>query len=182
MVASLLRLAVALRGLRMSLPVVLLVAGMGSPPLLAAVTHDLAVLEIGLKFPAVIVTVAATLAVRLAADPLLGTIEGKWEELLAVGTAAEVAQVRLLRGSFQNELLRRIETIRELQCRNCCRVLHRLAAEWGSQARHHWLRLKPAKTDPFPTGAKRLTAQSMNGTATPIPLTWDVLSAIRTYP
>ncbi len=64
---------IALGRFGVSLPVVLLVAGMGVAPLLAAVADNLGIEGIGADLAAVVISAAAALAFRLAANELAGT-------------------------------------------------------------------------------------------------------------
>src|ERR1700758_4369054 len=69
-----------------------LILGMLVPPLLLAVAHDLAIYRVSRQFLAVIIGAAPALALRLAADHLLGAINRRQKETLAVRTAARLAQ------------------------------------------------------------------------------------------
>jgi hypothetical protein len=62
------------------------------PPLLLAFAYDLAILRVSRQFLAVIIGAAPALALRLAADHLLGTINRRQKGTLAVRTAARLAQ------------------------------------------------------------------------------------------
>jgi hypothetical protein len=83
-VAPALLLAVALGGFRVSLPVLLLVAGMLVAPLLPAARNGFGVERIGTNLVAMVFTPAPTLAGNLAANGLLRTIRGNWEDSLTV--------------------------------------------------------------------------------------------------
>jgi hypothetical protein len=85
-------LTVALDQLRILLTALFLVAGMLVPPLLLAVADDLAILRVGRQLLAVILSPASALALRLTADHLLGTINRRQKNTLAVGTTAGLAQ------------------------------------------------------------------------------------------
>jgi hypothetical protein len=87
-VAPALLLTVALGGFRVSLPVLLLVAGMRVAPLPPAAPHGFGVERIGTNLVAMVFTPASTLAGNLAANGLLKTIRGKLENLLAVTAVA----------------------------------------------------------------------------------------------
>jgi|SRR5215469_7286386 len=69
-----------------------LILGMLVPPLLLAFPHHLAIFRIGRQFLAVIISSPPLLALRLATDFLLGTINGGQKGTLAVRTAARLAQ------------------------------------------------------------------------------------------
>jgi len=72
-IALALALTIALGRLGVSLPVPLLVAGMGVAPLLPAVADDLSIEGIGADLVAVVIGAAVPLAFRLAANELPGT-------------------------------------------------------------------------------------------------------------
>src|SRR5271157_533057 len=91
-VAPALLLAVALSGFRVSLPVLLLVAGMRIAPLLPAEAHGLGIDGIGTDPAAMVFTLAPTLAGNLAANGLLRTIRGNWEDSLTVKAVAIIHQ------------------------------------------------------------------------------------------
>jgi hypothetical protein len=81
-------LAVALRCLGVSLPVLPLIAGMRVAPLLAAAAHGLGIDGIGTNFVAMVFTLASTLAGNLATDGLLRVVAGRLENLLAITAVA----------------------------------------------------------------------------------------------
>jgi hypothetical protein len=58
------------------------------PPLLLAIANDLAILRISFQLASVIVSAAAALALRSAADSLLWTVGRTQKTTLAVATAA----------------------------------------------------------------------------------------------
>jgi hypothetical protein len=80
----LLALTVVADIVRMSLAILAEVVGMVGSPLLLAVTANLTVERIGLEFLAVIISAAALLASRLAADALGRAKQGKDKRLAAV--------------------------------------------------------------------------------------------------
>jgi hypothetical protein len=85
-------LAVVLHQFWVRLATLFLILGMLVPPLHLAVAHDLAIFRVSRQFLAVIIGAAPALALRLAADRLLGTIDGGQKGTLAVRTAARLAQ------------------------------------------------------------------------------------------
>lgn len=88
LVTDLLLLAVPLDRFRVPLPILLLVVGMCIAPLFPAFLHHLGVDRIGANLFAVIIPAALPLAIRMAANKLLGVITGKLKGLLAVATTA----------------------------------------------------------------------------------------------
>jgi hypothetical protein len=84
--------AVVLHPLRIRLSALFLILGMLVPPLLLTVAYDLAILRVSRQFLAVIIGAAPALALRPAADHLLGTISRRQKGTLAVKTAARLAQ------------------------------------------------------------------------------------------
>ena len=70
----------------------LLVISMPSRPFLLALQHNLVILRVIRNFLAVIIGPPSTLALRLAADFLLGTIQSRQKRPLAVRTTARLAQ------------------------------------------------------------------------------------------
>jgi len=93
LIAPTLQLAVALRRLRVSPPVLLLVAGIGVTPLFAALPKDLGVEGIRANFLVVIVAEALLLAGNLVTDSLLGMKQRRLEESLAITATAITHQV-----------------------------------------------------------------------------------------
>jgi hypothetical protein len=93
LVTNLLLLAVPLYCLGVILPVLLLIAGMLLPPLLLAFSHPLAILGVRRQLVAVIIRATPTLTIRLTANPLLETINGRQKRPLTVWTTAGLAQV-----------------------------------------------------------------------------------------
>jgi hypothetical protein len=91
-IAPPLMLAVVLGRLRVSLPVLLLVAGIGVTPLFAAVTNDLGVEGIRADFLAAIVAETLLLAGELATDALVRMIGRRLKNLLAITATAVVHQ------------------------------------------------------------------------------------------
>jgi hypothetical protein len=87
-VALPLLLAISLRLRGMGSPVVFLVLGMGSPPLLAAVANDQGVLGIAFELVTVIFNAPSALTIRLAANALIGPKFGWLKRLLAITAAA----------------------------------------------------------------------------------------------
>jgi len=86
---------VVLHHFRVRLATLFLILRMFVPPLLLAFTHDLAIFRISRQFLAVIICATPALALWLAADLLLGTINRKnrrQKGTLAVKTAARLAQ------------------------------------------------------------------------------------------
>jgi len=88
LVTNMLLSAVPFDGLRVPLPVLLLVVGMGIAPLLPAFLHHLGVEGIGADLLVVIVAAAAPLAWGLAANDLLRMITGRLKDLLTVRATA----------------------------------------------------------------------------------------------
>lgn len=87
-IALALLLPVALRCLRMRLPVGLLIVGVLGSPLLAAVPDALCIHRIGLDLPPVVIGTTAPLALRLAANALLESVRRRLKGSLAIGAAA----------------------------------------------------------------------------------------------
>src|SRR5579859_1232362 len=90
LVSPALLLAVALRCLGVSLPVLPLIPGMRVAPLFPAAAHGLGIDGIGTNFVAMIFTLAPTLAGNLATNGLLRVVAGRLEDLLAI-TAVAIA-------------------------------------------------------------------------------------------
>jgi hypothetical protein len=88
----LLLLAITLDGFRMLRKILPKVVGMSLPPLSLAIAGDLAILRIRAQLLPVIIAAALALALRLAADNLLRTINGRQERTLAVRTTAGLAR------------------------------------------------------------------------------------------
>jgi len=88
LVTNMLLSAVPFDGLRVPLPVLLLVVGMGIAPLLPAFLHHLGVEGIGADLLVVIIAAAAPLAWGLAANDLLRMITGRLKDLLTVRATA----------------------------------------------------------------------------------------------
>ena len=84
LVTNMLLSPVPFDGLRVPLPVLLLVVGMGIAPLLPAFLHHLGVEGIGADLLVVIIAAAAPLAWGLAANDLLRMITGRLKDLLTV--------------------------------------------------------------------------------------------------
>jgi len=85
-------LAILLDGLRMLRKVLPKVVGMSLSPLSLAIARHLAILRIRAQLLPMIIAAALPLALRLAADHLLRTINGRQERTLAVRTTAGLAQ------------------------------------------------------------------------------------------
>jgi len=85
-------LPISLDGFRVGLPVLAGIIGVPAAPFLLAVPADLVVLRIGVKLAAVIFPPALPLAIRSAANKLVGMIAGRLKELQAVATAAMAHQ------------------------------------------------------------------------------------------
>jgi hypothetical protein len=81
-----------LDGFRMLRKILPKVVGMSLPPLSLAIAGDLAILRIRAQLLPVIIAAALALALRLAADNLLRTINGRQERTLAVRTTAGLAR------------------------------------------------------------------------------------------
>lgn len=94
-VSPVLTLPIALGGLGVGLPVLAGIIGISSAPFLLAVPADLQVLGIGLEHAAVVFLAALPLAIRPAANKLVGVVTGKLKDLLAVATAAITHHVGL---------------------------------------------------------------------------------------
>ena len=89
-------LTVAGKHFRRPLAALFLVVRMFRPPLPLAVAHDLAIHRVGLQLLAVIISPPLALALGLAADHLLRSIDGREEETLTVRTANGARSSRLL--------------------------------------------------------------------------------------
>jgi hypothetical protein len=87
-VALPLQLPVSLGGCFMRLPVRSLVVGMGVTPFLPAVVDHTGIHRVGLDLAAMVFGAAAALAVRLAAETLVGSILRWMERLLATAATA----------------------------------------------------------------------------------------------
>src|SRR5215469_3089881 len=101
----------------------LLVVRMPGTPLLLALQHNLVILQVIRNFLAVIIGATSMLALRLTADFLLRTIQGRQKRSLAVRTTARLAQTG---SSVDCEMnLRGKDKLakQSTQFRNCCRVL-----------------------------------------------------------
>src|SRR5260370_16468088 len=88
LVTNMLLSPVPFDGLRVPLPVLLLVVGMGIAPLLPAFLHHLGVEGIGADLLVVIIAAAAPLAWGLAANDFLPMITGTLKDLLTVRATA----------------------------------------------------------------------------------------------
>jgi hypothetical protein len=93
LIAPSLLVTVALRRLRVSLPVLFLVTGMRLMPLLIALPNDLGIEGIRANLLLVIVAAALPLAGELVADRLLGMQARRLEEALAITATAITHQV-----------------------------------------------------------------------------------------
>src|SRR5215471_2819939 len=133
----------------------LLVVRMPGTPLLLALQHNLVILQVIRNFLAVIIGATSMLALRLTADFLLRTIQGRQKRSLAVRTTARLAQTG---SSVDCEMnLRGKDKLakQSTQFRNCCRVLtapRRQGLSLDISAVVLWLRPRPAKMAPFSTG------------------------------
>lgn len=92
MIPLLLPLTVGGKHFRTPLAALFLVVRMFLPPLLLAVTDDLAIQGIGRLLLAMIISPPLALALGLAADHLLRSIDGRDEETLTVRTGTGRAQ------------------------------------------------------------------------------------------
>ena len=81
-------LPIALDGFRVRLPVRAGIIGISPAPFLLAVPADLVVLGIGVELMAVIFPTTLLLAIRPAANTLVGVIRGKLKDCLAETTTA----------------------------------------------------------------------------------------------
>jgi hypothetical protein len=90
LVTQLLLLAISLDGFCMLRKILPKVVGMSLPPLSLAIAGDLAILRSRAQLLSVII--AAALALRLAADNLLRTINRRQERTLAIRTTAGSGQ------------------------------------------------------------------------------------------
>jgi hypothetical protein len=88
-----LALPISLDRFRVGLPVLAGIMGISAAPFLLAVPADLLVLGVGVELAAVIFPAALALAIRSAANKLVGVITGKLKDLLAVATTAITHQV-----------------------------------------------------------------------------------------
>jgi len=84
--------AISLDVFRVGLPVLAGIIGMAVAPFLLTVSADLVVLGIGVELAAVIFPAALPLAIRPAANELVGVITGNLKQLLAITTAATTHQ------------------------------------------------------------------------------------------
>jgi Na+-driven multidrug efflux pump len=84
------------------LAALLVVIRMLRPPFLLAFQDNLVILRIMSNFLAVIIGSAPALALRLAANRLPRTIDGRQKEILAVRTTARLAQAQLLKDCEMN--------------------------------------------------------------------------------
>jgi hypothetical protein len=87
-VSPALALPISLDRFRVGLPVLAGIIGISAAPFLLAVPADLLVLGVGVELAAVIFPTALPLAIRSAANMLVGMITGKLKELLAVAAVA----------------------------------------------------------------------------------------------
>ena len=87
-VSPALALPVSLHGFRVGLAVLPGINRIPAAPFLLAVPADLVILGIGVKLAAVIFLAALPLAIRSAANKLVGMITGKLKQLLTVATTA----------------------------------------------------------------------------------------------
>jgi len=83
---------IGLDGFEVPLAALLLVTRMFVPPRLLAITNDLAIHGVSRQFLAVIIRPPFALALGLAADHLLWSIDGRDEETLTIRTATGHAQ------------------------------------------------------------------------------------------
>jgi hypothetical protein len=83
-----LTLPITLDGFGMGLPVLAGIIGISPAPFLLAVPADLVVLGIGVELATVIFPTTLRLAIRSAANKLLGVITAKLKDLLAVAATA----------------------------------------------------------------------------------------------
>jgi hypothetical protein len=86
LVPQFLPLAIVLDRFRMLDSVLARVIGMGLAPFLPAIAHQFDILGIILQLLPVVIPPALALAVRLATNSLLRTIQGAKKRLLTVGT------------------------------------------------------------------------------------------------
>jgi hypothetical protein len=93
LVTNVLLLTVPLHHSRVCLPALLLIIGMFVPPLLLAVAHHLAILGIPRQLLSTRIRAALALTIRLAANPLLGTVPRRQKGALAVKTTTSFAHV-----------------------------------------------------------------------------------------
>jgi hypothetical protein len=84
LVSDVLLLAILLDDLRIILPVLPLITGMGISPLLLAIPHDLGIERIGADLATMIFSAALPLTFGLAANELLRMERGRLEDLLAI--------------------------------------------------------------------------------------------------
>jgi hypothetical protein len=92
LVTPLLLLTIPCDGFRMLRKILPKVVGMSLPPLSLTIARDLTILRIRAQLLPVIIAAASALALRLAADNLLRTINGRQKRILAVRTTAGLAQ------------------------------------------------------------------------------------------
>jgi hypothetical protein len=81
-------LQVALGGVGVGLPILAGIIGISPAPFLLTVQADPVVLGIGVELATVIFPAALPLAIRAAANKLVGVVTGKLRNLLAVATTA----------------------------------------------------------------------------------------------
>jgi hypothetical protein len=107
LVTNVLFLTVPLHQLRVRFPALSLVIGVFVPPLLLAIAHHLAILDIRRQLPAARMRAALALAIRPTANSLLGTVPRSQKRALAVKTTAGLVHVDS--SGFEQKSLRRIE-------------------------------------------------------------------------
>jgi len=93
LVTNVLFLAVPLYQFRVRLPTLFLVIGVFVPPLLLAIAHHLAILDIRRQLLAARIRAALALTIRPTANSLLGTVPRREKEALAVKTTAGLVHV-----------------------------------------------------------------------------------------
>lgn len=100
LIALMLLLTIAGRGVGMTLPVLLLIIGMSVTPFPAAIPNHFGVLGIDLALPPAVIVAPTGLTFRPTADCLIGTARRRSKGLLAIRAAARRGN-HSLRGLFR---------------------------------------------------------------------------------
>jgi hypothetical protein len=114
LVTNVLLLPVLLHQPRVRFPPLLLVVGVFVPPLLPAIAHHLAILEIRRQLLAARIRAALALTIRPTANSLLETVPRRQKQASAVKTAAGLVHVGSS-GIEHRRSLRRIEMLKRGQ-------------------------------------------------------------------
>ncbi len=118
-----LSLSIPSGGVRVSLPVGLLVAGVLRPPLLLAVGDHLRIRRIGLDLPPVVIGTATPLSLREATITLLRVVGRRLDGLLAIGTTTRLDHGSSSKVRNQNRTSEHTRNVIPLRSRNCYRDL-----------------------------------------------------------